>query len=161
MPIGKLPDMFISTRDAARVLGCGPHTVEIGLRNGFFPIGWSWCSEEKGRPGQWNYRIPREAFFRAIETGNLNGGKDMPGTYTSCRLYRIWSDMKQRCNNSNCPNYALYGARGIGYATEWERYEVFECWAYANGYREYLTLDCKNSQLGYSPENCRWTTYKQ
>lgn len=161
MPGGALSEIFISTRDAGKILGCGPQSIETGLRNGSFPIGWAWCTEEPDRPGQWNYRIPREALFRAIETGNLYGGDEVPSTYTSCRLYKIWADMKQRCNNPNCQKFALYGGRGIGYAAEWERFEAFEQWAYENGYREYLTLDRRNPEMGYFPENCRWATYKE
>ena len=161
MPGGHLPSIFISTREAARCLGCGTASIEAGLRNGSFPIGWAWCSAEEDKPGQWNYRIPKSAFERALEVGNLYGGDDTPSTYTCCRLYKVWADMKQRCNNPNCPKYALYGGRGIGYAAEWERFSPFEAWAYANGYREYLTLDRKNPELGYFPANCRWATYKE
>lgn len=161
MPVGSLPDIFISTREAAHVLGCGPHTIETGLRNGSFPIGWAWCSEEENRPGQWNYRIPRVAFFRAIETGNLYSGDEVPNTYISCRLYNIWSNMKQYCKNPNCPKYVVYGGRGIEYCAEWEQFTVFERWAYENGYREYLMLGRKNLHLGFFPENCFWDTYKE
>jgi len=161
MPVGKLPDTFISTRDASKILGCGPQNLEAGLRNGSFPIGWAWCSEEADRSGQWNYRIPREALYRALETGNLYGGDETPSTYTECRMHKIWADMKQRCNNPNNKKHHLYGGRRIGYVYEWERFPDFEKWAYENGYREYLTLDRKNPNLGYSSENCRWATYKE
>jgi len=69
--------------------------------------------------------------------------------------------MKQRCNNHNHKKYRLYGGRGIGYVYEWEQFPEFEKWAYANGYREYLTIDRRNGNLGYSPENCKWSTYKE
>ena len=85
----------------------------------------------------------------------------MPSSKTECRLYKIWSDMKQRCRNPNCKKYLLYGGRGIRYAHEWEQFPVFEAWAYANGYREYLTLDRINVNLGYTPDNCRWATSKE
>jgi len=71
MPGGKLPDTFISTRDVAKLLGFGAVSIETGLRNGTFPIGWAWCTEEVDRRGQWNYRIPRQAFLLAIETGQI------------------------------------------------------------------------------------------
>lgn len=161
MPSGTLPDIFISTRDAGKVLGCGSQSIETGLRNGSFPVGWAWTTEEKDRPGQWNYRIPREAFARAIETGTLLGGGDTPSTYTSCRLYKIWADMKQRCTNPNCKKYALYGGRGISYDPEWDKFPAFEAWSYAHGYREYLTLDRIRNDQGYEPDNCRWATYQQ
>ena len=156
-----LPEAFISPYDAGRLLGCGQDVIMAGLRNGSFPVGWAWTSEETDRPGQWNYRIPREAFLLALKTGTLWGGDITPSTYTSCRLYKIWDDMKQRCTNPNCPKYALYGGRGITYDPEWDRFPPFEKWAYNHGYREYLTLDRKNPMLGYGPDNCRWATYKE
>lgn len=161
MPSGKLPDIFISTPDAGALIGSGAQSIEAGLRNGSFPIGWSWCTEEQDRAGQWNYRIPRQALYRALESGNLFGGDDTASTYTECRLYKIWADMKQRCNNRNHKKYHLYGGRGIGHTYEWEQFPEFERWAYENGYREYLTLDRRNNNLGYFPENCRWATYKE
>jgi hypothetical protein len=74
MPGGKLPDRYISTREAAALLGCSAASVETGLRNGTFPIGWAWNTTEDGRRGQWNYRIPRAALIAAIETGAIARG---------------------------------------------------------------------------------------
>lgn len=156
MPGGKLPEIFISTREAGELLGCGPQSIETGLRNGSFPIGWSWLTEEEGKRGQWNYRIPRQAFYRAIEDGSLPGPSEERGTYTECRLYRIWVEMTRKCRNHNHREYIFYGGRGIDYVFDWERYPDFEKWAYENGYREYYTLERRNKSLGFSPENCRW-----
>lgn len=77
------------------------------------------------------------------------------------RLYRIWKNMRQRCSNPNCPAYPAYGGRGITVCKEWDDYITFKGWALQNGYSEALTLDRKNNDLGYSPENCRWATVKQ
>jgi len=69
MPGGKLPQEFISTREAASLMGCNAVSIEAGLRNGTFPIGWAWSTTEENRRGQWNYRIPRKALLTALETG--------------------------------------------------------------------------------------------
>lgn len=71
MPLGKLPDEYISTREAAAILGCGPASIETGLRTRTFPIGMAWCTIEDNRRGQWNYRIPRRAFIDFVETGRV------------------------------------------------------------------------------------------
>ena len=78
------------------------------------------------------------------------------------RLYRIWLNMKQRCNNPNNKDYAHYGNRGIKVCTEWENsFDSFRDWAIENGYAAELTLDRKNNDRGYCPDNCRWATRKE
>ena len=70
--------------------------------------------------------------------------------------------MKSRCNNPNDKSYSRYGGRGIKVCPEWNGdYIAFQEWAFANGYRDDLTLDRKENNCGYCPENCRWATNKE
>lgn len=70
--------------------------------------------------------------------------------------------MRSRCSCATDGDYDTYGARGIYVCTEWqESFEAFRDWAYANGYREDLSIDRKNVNGPYSPENCRWVTMKE
>ena len=71
-------------------------------------------------------------------------------------LYRVWTNMRSRCNDPNAKYYPEYGGRGIKVCPTWNDYEAFRAWAIADGYREGLTLDRQNNSLGYSPTNCRW-----
>lgn len=78
------------------------------------------------------------------------------------RLYRIWNSMKQRCGNPNAHAYANYGGRGITVCDEWiDDFSAFYNWAMQNGYSDKLTIDRKNNDKGYSPDNCRWATMKE
>jgi hypothetical protein len=78
------------------------------------------------------------------------------------KLYAHWSAMKARCNNPANNRYELYGGRGITVCNEWANsFEAFRDWALANGYKENLTLDRKDTDGPYSPDNCRWATQKE
>ena len=75
------------------------------------------------------------------------------------RLYRIWRGMKARCFNANSKNYKLYGGRGITICDEWANdFEAFSAWALENGYEDNLSIDRKNTDGNYEPNNCEWAT---
>ena len=94
--------------------------------------------------------------------------KDVVGNMTrthgesKTRLYNIWMQMRQRCRNPHKPDYSYYGGRGIIVCDEWRTsYEAFRDWSYANGYKSDLTIDRKDNNRGYTPDNCRWATRAQ
>lgn len=83
------------------------------------------------------------------------------------RLYNIWCAIKRRCYNPSDVRYDSYGGRGITVCDEWkDSYENFQEWALSNGYDEnaprgQCTIERKNVDEGYSPENCVWATMKE
>ena len=79
------------------------------------------------------------------------------GESHSTKLYRVWCGMKERCSNPHNKSYKNYGGKNITVCEEWEKsYEAFREWAYANGYKQGLTIDRINTEKGYCPDNCRW-----
>ena len=93
---------------------------------------------------------------RRYETKNQTHGMKQT------RLYGIWCGMKKRCNNPNDHNYKNYGARGIKVCAEWEKdFVAFNCWALLNGYSDDLTIDRKDNNGDYCPQNCRWVTHSE
>lgn len=78
------------------------------------------------------------------------------------RLYSIWRGMKNRCCNPKVEAFKNYGGRGIKICDEWlGDFKTFYDWAISNGYSEDLTIDRKDNDGGYCPENCLWVTRKE
>ena len=71
-------------------------------------------------------------------------------------LYRVWNGMKQRCKNPHDDFFYCYGARGIKVCSDWsENFKNFYKWAVENGYHKGLTIDRKDTDGDYCPDNCR------
>ncbi|MFN9113692.1 MAG: hypothetical protein ACK5XN_26785, partial [Bacteroidota bacterium] len=76
------------------------------------------------------------------------------------REYNIWANMKARCNNINNTSYKNYGGRGITICDEWNN--SFEKFIGDMGpCPKNYSIDRINNELGYSKDNCKWSSNKE
>lgn len=81
---------------------------------------------------------------------------------TNHPLYEVWQAMRKRCYVPNTKQFDDYGGRGIDVCDAWvDDFVCFYEWAVVNGYQSGLSLERKDNDKGYSPENCYWATRAQ
>lgn len=71
------------------------------------------------------------------------------------RLYKIWQNMKRRCDSPKAAMYPHYGGRGITYDPAWVKFEAF-LKDMGSTYKDDLTIERVDINKNYCKENCKW-----
>lgn len=84
----------------------------------------------------------------------------MPSKKKQTSIYQVWSQIKQRCFNKNCPKFKNYGGRGIDMDPRWrESFATFEKELPPKPLLEgRYSLGRIDNNKGYWPGNVRWET---
>ena len=114
---------------------------------------------------QWYAEFECELCGNIVEVLKSNGKKQKScgchkGVHgmSKTRIYKIWEDMKKRCDNKSNKYYKNYGGRGISYDPKWSNFTNFyEDMKYT--YEDNLTLDRIDNNGNYCKDNCQWITH--
>lgn len=83
--------------------------------------------------------------------------KNFKHGFSKTPMYNVWCALKERCTNPNDRAYKNYGGRGITVSEGWMDYEGFHR-DMVGTYREGLSLERVNNEIGYNRENCIWAS---
>lgn len=134
-----------------------PRTCSIENCNGkVFARGW--CQKHYSRwyvHGSVLFDGP-QGFFAGHRYGVHHGYSSRQGRSPT---YESWMCMRQRCGNPRNGQYHNYGGRGITICDRWRSFENFL--ADMGERPEGKTLDRRDNDGNYEPENCGWATPKE
>lgn len=96
------------------------------------------------------------------ESARRAGKSHMTHGLSKTRIYSMWRDMQTRCYNPKFKFYRYYGGRGITVCDQWRGRGGFDVFLKDMGHpKDGQTLERKDNNKGYCPENCKWLAHSE
>lgn len=100
------------------------------------------------------------ATCKCIHNKRIGESKRKMGRDTE--IYSKWCGMKTRCYNNRERCFVDYGGRGITVCDEWlNDFESFYDWSIQNGWEKGYSIERKDVDGNYCPENCCWIPLRE
>ena len=141
----------------------------IGVRFGKIVV--QSYSEYKDGRHYWNclcdcgkIKVVKQSFLITSDTKSCGCliGKHITHGASYSYTYKSYRNMRKRCLQKTFKYYDNYGGRGIVIANRWLGKDGFKNFLEDMGERpKGLTLERKNNDGNYEPDNCKWATMKE
>lgn len=106
------------------------------------------------------HRVRSPGFLPGQQVRLRHGAKRRAGATPE---YNTWCKIISRCHDPRDKRFEYYGARGITVCERWRGEDGFVKFLADMGKRppDKSSIDRKDNALGYSPNNCEWSTSRE